>query len=457
MATIKKGYYLLSLNPTYSDSITSGTQLAKVQNVNLDSETNTLSFDAVDNAESYDIYVDNTLYATVGNNTTASDYTFNINGYMTALSNNDTIGSDTVFAKCVIKSKSIYFYNNTSTMYLFYTTTSKKWKYHNPTSNKDYYTTKDIYTQVVQIISDTAVDDKAYNWWCTNATFLGDELKIKKGKYIINESFNLIQDLGDIYINGFYRSTYAKGQLGTVIPFEYINAEDNILTVCEDDSFGYPQLRFEQGSVENTIDVTYFAFANVYFMADTSTVQNTLVRTALKTLEIIEDTGVSKAVYVAWVDNFSVVDTPNIVFDNTTVTSLTYAGTNITKVIYNNTVVFELLTALAAPTSVTYSSGTIRWNRVSNATKYAILVDDVCIGIVAGTSVTRQSVTTNNLGGWSVVPIGAHQLKIIAIADGYKNSEMSSIVVFTKNPDNAILDTSSNALQTKSGEYLTHS
>jgi acyl-CoA synthetase (AMP-forming)/AMP-acid ligase II len=457
MTTIKKGYYLLSLNPTYSDSITSGTQLAKVQNVNLDSETNTLSFDAVDNAESYDIYVDNTLYATVGNNTTASDYTFKINGYMTALRNDDTIGSDTVFAKCVIKSKSIYFYDSTSTMYLFYTTTSKKWKYHNPTSNKDYYTTKDIYTQVVQIISDTTVDDKAYNWWCTNTTFLGDKLKIKKGKYIINESFNLIQDLGDIYINGYYRSTYAKGQPGTVIPFEYINAEDNILTIYEDDSFGYPQLRFEQGSVENTIDVTYFAFDNVYFIADTSTVQNTLVRTALKTLEIIEDTGVSKAVYVAWVDNFSVVDTPNIVFDNTTITSLIYAGTNITKVIYNNTVVFELLTALATPTSVTHSSGTIRWNRVSNATKYAILVEDVCIGIVTGTSVTRQSVTTNNLGGWSVVPVGAHQLKIIAIADGYKNSEMSSIVVFTKNPDNAILDTSSNVLQTKSGEYLTHS
>ena len=65
MATIKKGYYLLSLNPTYSDSITSGTQLAKVQNVNLDSETNTLSFDAVDNAENYDIYVDDSLYDNV--------------------------------------------------------------------------------------------------------------------------------------------------------------------------------------------------------------------------------------------------------------------------------------------------------------------------------------------------------------------------------------------------------
>ena len=457
MATIKKGYYLLSLSPTYSDSITFGTQLAKVQNINLDSETNILSFGGVDNAESYEVYVDNTLYTTIGNNTTASDYTFNINGYMTALSADDTIASDAVFAKCVIKSNSIYFYNNTSTMYLFYTATNKKWKYHNPTSNKDYYTTKDIYTQVVEVTTNTTVDDKAYSWWGANTTFLGGTLKIKKGKYIINESFNLIQDLGDIYINGYYRSTYAKGQLGTIIPFEYINAEDNILTVCEDDSFGYPQLRFEQGSTENTIDVTYYAFDNVYFTADTKSVQNTLVRTALKTLEIIEDTEVAKAVYVAWVDNFSVVDTPNIVFDNTTITSLTYAGTNITKIIYNNTVVFELLTALATPTSVSYINGTISWNKVSSATKYAILVNDVCIGIVTGTSVTRQSVTASNLGGWSIVPIGAHQLKIIAIADGYKNSEMSSIVVFTKNPDNAILDTSSNALQTKSGEYLTHS
>lgn len=457
MATIKKGYYLLSLNPTYSDSITTVEQLTEVQNLALDEATNTISFDSVENAESYDVYVDNTLYATIGNNTTASDYTFNINGYMTALSADDTIASDAVFAKCVIKSNSIYFYNSTSTMYLFYTATNKKWKYHNPTSNKDYYTTKDIYTQVVQIISNTTIDDKAYSWWNSNATFLGEELKIKKGKYIINESFNLIQDLGDIYINGYYRSTYAKGQLGTVIPFEYINAEDNILTVCEDDSFGYPQLRFEQGSTKNTIDVTYYAFSNVYFTADTNTVQNTLVRTALKTLEIIEDTEVAKAVYVAWVDNFSVVDTPNIVFDNTTVTSLTYAGTNITKVIYNNTVVFELLTALATPTSVTYSNGTISWNKVSSATKYAVLVNDVCIGIVTGTTTIRQSVKTSNLGGWSAIPNGAHQLKIIAIADGYKNSEMSSIVVFTKNPDNAILDTSSNALQTKSGEYLTHS
>lgn len=457
MATIKKGYYLLSLSPTYSDSITTGGQLAEVQNLALDEATNTISFDSVENAESYNIYIDNTLYATVGSATTASDYSFNINGYMTALSNDDTIATDAVFTKCVIKSNSIYFYNSTSTMYLFYTATNKKWKYHNPTSNKDYSTTKDIYTQVIEVTSNTTVDDKAYSWWNSNATFLGGTLKIKKGKYIINESFNLIQDLGDIYINGYYRSTYSKSQLGIVIPFEYINAEDNILTVCEDDSFGYPQLRFEQGSTENTIDVTYYAYDSVYFTADTNSIQNTLVRTALKTLEITEDTEVDKAVYVAWADNFSVVDTPNIVFDNTTITSLTYAGTNITKVIYNNTVVFELLTALEAPKSVSYSNGTISWNKVSNATKYAVLANDVCIGIVTGTSATRQSVSASSLGGWSVVPAGAHQLKIVAIADGYSNSNMSSIVVFSKNPDNAILDTSSNVIQTKSGEYLTHS
>ena len=84
---------------------------------------------------------------------------------------------------------------------------------------------------------------------------------------------------------------------------------------------------------------------------------------------------------------------------------------------------------LATPQNVTANGTTVSWGAVENATSYDVYADDTTL---LGSVTSQQSVDLTTLSGWADLADGNHIIKIVAKADGYKDSEKSAGVEVTK-------------------------
>lgn len=84
---------------------------------------------------------------------------------------------------------------------------------------------------------------------------------------------------------------------------------------------------------------------------------------------------------------------------------------------------------LATPQNVTANGTTVSWDAVENATSYDVYADDTTL---LGSVASQSSVDLTTLSGWANLTDGNHIIKIVAKADGYRDSEKSAGVEVTK-------------------------
>ena len=84
---------------------------------------------------------------------------------------------------------------------------------------------------------------------------------------------------------------------------------------------------------------------------------------------------------------------------------------------------------LATPQNVTANGTTVSWDAVENATSYDVYADDT---VLLGSVASQSSVDLTTLSGWANLTDGNHIIKIVAKADGYRDSERSAGVEVTK-------------------------
>ena len=84
---------------------------------------------------------------------------------------------------------------------------------------------------------------------------------------------------------------------------------------------------------------------------------------------------------------------------------------------------------LATPQNVTANGTTVSWDAVENATSYDVYADDT---VLLGNVASQSSVDLTTLSGWADLTDGNHIIKIVAKADGYRDSEKSAGVEVTK-------------------------
>ena len=84
---------------------------------------------------------------------------------------------------------------------------------------------------------------------------------------------------------------------------------------------------------------------------------------------------------------------------------------------------------LEIPQNVTANGTTVSWGAVENATSYDVYADDTTL---LGSVTSQQSVDLTTLSGWADLTNGNHIIKIVAKADGYRDSEPSAGVEVTK-------------------------
>ena len=84
---------------------------------------------------------------------------------------------------------------------------------------------------------------------------------------------------------------------------------------------------------------------------------------------------------------------------------------------------------LATPQNVTANGTTVSWDAVENATSYDVYADDT---VLLGSVASQSSVDLTTLSGWADLTDGNHIIKIVAKADGYRDSERSAGVEVTK-------------------------
>lgn len=94
---------------------------------------------------------------------------------------------------------------------------------------------------------------------------------------------------------------------------------------------------------------------------------------------------------------------------------------------------------LATPQNVTANGTTVSWDAVQNATSYDVYADDT---VLLGSVTSQQSVDLTTLSGWADLANGNHIIKIVAKADGYKDSEKSAGVEVTKSASPKTLEES---------------
>lgn len=94
---------------------------------------------------------------------------------------------------------------------------------------------------------------------------------------------------------------------------------------------------------------------------------------------------------------------------------------------------------LATPQNVTANGTTVSWDAVQNATSYDVYADDT---VLLGSVTSQQSVDLTTLSGWADLANGNHIIKIVAKADGYKDSEKSTGVEVTKSASPKTLEES---------------
>lgn len=94
---------------------------------------------------------------------------------------------------------------------------------------------------------------------------------------------------------------------------------------------------------------------------------------------------------------------------------------------------------LATPQNVTANGTTVSWDPVQNATSYDVWADDTTL---LGSVTSQQSVDLTTLSGWANLTDGNHIIKIVAKADGYKDSEKSAGVEVTKGASQKTLEES---------------